>query len=166
MDKIYQKTFLGGKNAGFTLIELLVVVLIIGILAAVALPQYEKAVEKSRALEGIMLVRSVAQANERYYLANSTYTKDIQELDLQFPGEYKMVGNTSSLETDNFSCRATNSLGVEAVIALCRRRNSDYSYSLEILKTDSAQIICGGSNDKGEKLCSMLGRKNGSSWYL
>ena len=73
MNKIYQKSFPGEKNAGFTLIELLVVVLIIGILAAVALPQYEKAVEKSRAVQAFTYLDAWVKAQQIYYLANGTY---------------------------------------------------------------------------------------------
>ncbi len=67
---------------GFTLIELLVVVLIIGVLAAIALPQYQKAVEKSRMTEAVSLVRAIANAHQVYYLATGSYTTDINKLDI------------------------------------------------------------------------------------
>ena len=51
---------------GFTLIELLIVVLIIGVLTAIALPQYEKAVEKAKAVKMLALFKAVVQANEAY----------------------------------------------------------------------------------------------------
>ena len=70
-------------NNGFTLIELLVVVLIIGILAAVAMPQYQVAVMKSRLASTIPGVTAIAQASEVYYLANGEYPKDdVRELDV------------------------------------------------------------------------------------
>ena len=79
------RPLLNNGNNGFTLIELLVVVLIIGILAAVAVPQYQKAVEKSRAAQAISLVKSIYQAEQSYYLANNTWPTDFDELAVEIP---------------------------------------------------------------------------------
>ncbi len=75
---------------GFTLIELLVVVLIIGILAAVAVPQYQKAVRKARIAEAKVLLKSVVDATDMFYLANGNDAEiNIENLDIDVPSETK-----------------------------------------------------------------------------
>jgi len=82
---------------GFTLIELLVVVLIIGILAAVAVPQYQKAVEKSKAAEALTLLKSVTQSTQAYYLANGQYPTKFNQLDIEIPFEDSTKWHTSGI---------------------------------------------------------------------
>ncbi len=86
-------------NKAFTLIELLVVVLIIGILASVALPQYEKAVMKSRYSTLMALTNSIASAEEAYYMAIGEYTPDFESLAVEPSG----CTLNSSKNTCNYS---------------------------------------------------------------
>ncbi len=143
------------KNNGFTLIELLVVVLIIGILSAIALPQYTKAVEKSRAAEALVLVRAIADAEERYFMANGDYTPDITSLDLAFPTGNTFYGNAVS--TKNFDCRGyvrptEETSGMWKALALCNRLPSGEKYA--IAKLIDGRLVCGYYNAEGKKFCN------------
>lgn len=70
---------------GFTLIELLVVVLIIGILTAVAVPQYQKSALKSRFSSLFPLGKSLYEANEVYYLNQGVYASQNDQLEITPP---------------------------------------------------------------------------------
>ena len=70
----------------FTLIELLVVVLIIAILAAVALPQYHKAVDRAKYKQAMLAAREIMEAERLYYLQHGEVATDLTLLDLTFSG--------------------------------------------------------------------------------
>lgn len=86
------------NKKGFTLIELLVVVLIIGILASVALPQYQRAIAKSRAAEAWTNLRAIETALEVKRLEGSLGSTTFEDLDLSFDGA---TGTT--FRTKNFN---------------------------------------------------------------
>ena len=71
---------------GFTLIELMVVVIIIGVLAAVAMPQYTKAVERARTADVVSTLGDIMTAQRIYQVAHNEYTTDLTALDIEVPG--------------------------------------------------------------------------------
>lgn len=73
-------------KTGFTLIELLVVVLIIGILSAIALPQYRAVVERTRMATVMSNVKHLKNMLEQYYLANGAYPADLRNVDADISG--------------------------------------------------------------------------------
>ena len=112
MSKIYQKKTSDGKTrvkslfGGFTLIELLVVVLIIGILAAVALPQYQKSVRHAQMAQVFVYLDGLKKAQEMYYMANGRYAYRFDELDWQFPCAHPVHddGSTEDYEVLSDKC--------------------------------------------------------------
>ena len=81
------------NKKGFTLIELLVVVLIIGILSSVALPQYTKAVDKARGTEALTNMKAWADAQNIYYMGNTSYTSNESNLDIELPSMKYFTGS-------------------------------------------------------------------------
>ena len=82
------KNFSTGRLGGFTLIELLVVVLIIGILSAIALPQYERAVNRSRTAEALAVLRSTSQAAETHIMETGEWPVNWSVLAVRPSGPY------------------------------------------------------------------------------
>ena len=92
------------NKKAFTLIELLVVVLIIGILAAIAVPQYQKAVLKADLHRGVSLVESLYQAQQAYYLAHGDYAWDIDALDISIPKDSSCEKGESGKTVSYYDC--------------------------------------------------------------
>ena len=156
-----------GYLRGFTLIELLVVVLIIGILAAVALPQYTKAVNRARAAEALTSLKSLATAQKVYLMANGTYTNKLSELDFSLP--IKSVNGREHGVTSYYDiyCEKDTSEFCQASSRLADLPSMEY-----LLGNDTFWCICPEEgNSKRCETCSSMGtyvnnRSEGHRYYL
>lgn len=83
-----------GRHSGFTLVELLIVIVIVGILAAIAIPKYSAMKERARVAEIVSDLRNVATAQESYLHDHNTYAADASAL---YPMFEPTVGNTLTI---------------------------------------------------------------------
>jgi type IV pilus assembly protein PilE len=88
------------KMRGISLIELLIVIVIIGIMAAIAYPNYRQFAARAKRTEAKAALLQIAQNQERFYLQNNTYTTDMTRLG--FP-----VGAGFITDSDSYSVTVT-----------------------------------------------------------
>ncbi len=152
--------FIFNINA-FTLIELLVVVLIIGILAAVALPQYQQAVLKSRVQPYMTLLKTLITAKHTHYLATGQYTYDVNLLDVEMPSSCWETGGGSVGQL--WSCGKDfhiDNTGGGIIFYYCPGKNSTHAECMEnkelqfaVAQTMAGFGSCAGYTERGRNFC-------------
>ncbi len=150
------------KNQAFTLIELLVVVLIIGILASIAVPQYQKAVDKSRYAAMVQLARAMGKAQESFYTANGYYATDWNQLDLDLPNRKSLPINSEGRLMVGPAGFLLDTIYLSAIYFDGDSRIASYTqyYPQEAYKNHGARCLSYASRKKrGNAICEGFGGK-------
>ncbi len=129
-------------RTGFTLIELLVVVLIIAILAAVALPQYQFAVAKSKIMPYILDMQEIIRAEEIYYLENDEYIPSLDKLVTDFSHICGTLGGACHNEIYDCTSPVAFNLNAGNTTAGCAFNGTHPSMTLRMCESS----ICRTSN--------------------
>ena len=164
---------------GFTLIEMLVVVLIIGILAAIALPQYKLTTVKAKTSALFPLMKRLIDAEQTYYLTNGNYTGDVSVLDIDMPEgcshvDFETYESSARLKGEMFACGTHFMLDNSArdnrvTLNYCPNSNDSWencapnrAFQISFTGPDSSipnKRICSVLNGSslGEKICNIFG---------
>ena len=151
---------------GFTLLELLVVVLIIGILAAIALPQYQIAVDKTNFAKIQEMANAIKKSYMNYFLIHNTSTKNFEDLDLDFPQNaqnYNDYAYNCLIFDDMFCCMSKASpsasgdifCGKNDLTFLVDERVFGYNHSLK----NTRYCFALKDNKRANRLCDSVGTK-------